>query len=196
MKKITCFCGNSFDIEFNEYINLLENPEISDQIINNNFMVFTCPVCNKKLTPEFTTIIHDNKLDITMIPEIDRDRLLANKLIITTLQVVVGFPELQEKFLIRKYDFDDRIIEIIKLFLLEKIDSNIETNILFHNFVNKELIFHIKGLKMDEIGISKIPINIYNNIQDNLETRLQDPDIKELLKFPYRSVNTISTEVN
>jgi len=196
MKKINCFCGNIFEIEFNDNINLLENPEIADQIINNNFMVYTCPVCHKKLTPEFKTTFHDSKLNITMIPEIDRDRLLTNKLDITTPQVVVGFPELQEKLLIRKFDFDDRIIEIIKLFLLEKIDSNLETTILFHNFVNKELIFQIKGLKINETGISKIPINIYNNIQDNLENRIKDPDIKELLKFPYRSVNTISTEVN
>jgi len=196
MKKINCFCGHSFEIEFDEDINLLETPEVADQIINNDFMVYTCPVCNKKLTPEFTTTFHDSKLNITMIPEIDRDRLLSGKIILNTQQVVIGFPELQEKFIIRKFDFDDRIIEIIKLYLLEKIDSDVEITILFHNFVNNELYFYINGLKEKETAISKIPLQIYNNIKVDLDNKLKDPDIYELLSFPYRSVNTIITEVN
>ena len=172
MKKINCFCGNSFEIEFNDDINLLETPEVADQIINNDFMVYTCPVCNKKLTPEFTTTFHDSKLDITMIPEIDRDRFLAGKIILNTQQVVIGFPELQEKLKIRKFNFDDRIIEIIKLYLLEKIDSNVEINILFHNFINNELYFYINGLKEQETAISKIPLKIYNNIKFDLHNQL------------------------
>lgn len=50
-------------------------------------------------------------------------------------------------------------------------------------------------IKENETGISKIPEHIYNNISDNLEERLKDPGIKELMSLPYRSINTISTEV-
>ncbi len=196
MKKINCFCGNSFEIKFEENINLSKFPEVANQIINNNFMVYTCPLCNKKLTPEFKTTFHDGKLNITMIPEIDRDRLLTGKIILTTQQVVVGFPELQEKFIIRKFNFDDRIIEIIKLYLLEKINSKVEISILFHDFINNELVFYIRGLRVTETAISKIPLQIYNNIKDDLDNKLKNPDIIELLAFPYRSVNKISTEVN
>ena len=130
-----------------------------------------------------------------MLPERERDSLLAGKVNIESKQIVVGFQELREKFLIQKYNYDDRIIELIKLFLLEKTDTGLDIRILFTKKENGGLVFHIYGLKEGETGISKIPESIYNSISSNLEERMKEPGISELLSLPYRSVNTISTEV-
>ncbi len=195
MKKINCYCGASFEIDYKDKIDLQENPEIINDILNNKFMEYNCPVCSKVLRPEYKTVFLDKNTDLTLIPEIERHSFLAGKILIKTKQVVVGFQELREKFLILKFKFDDRIIELIKLYLLDKMDSNHEVDILFSNMENEQLIFHIYGLKDNETGISKIPEHIYNKIKDTLEERLKVPGINELLALPYRSVNTISTEV-
>jgi CpXC protein len=195
LKKINCHCGTSFDIETKEKIDLTVNPEVVDQIINNSFMEYNCPVCEKILQHEYRINLYNEEIDLTMIPEIERDSLLAGSIDIKDKQVVVGFQELREKFIIRKFSYDDRIIELIKLYIMEKINSTLDINILFTNMENENLIFHIYGLKEKETGISKIPEHIYNNIYDNLEDRLKTPGINDLLSLPYRSVNKIITEV-
>ncbi len=195
MKKIYCYCGNVFEADIQDEINLLDNPKIVDQIINNNFMEFKCPACGKVFKPEYKIRFYNDNIDLMMIPEIDRDSLLAGSISIESKQVVVGFQELREKFIILKYNYDDRIIELIKLYLLEKTNSKPDIKILFTKKENELLVFNIYGLKEGETGISKIPESIYNNISSNLEERLKEPDIEEFLSLPYRSINKISTEV-
>ncbi len=195
MTKIDCYCGTSFEVDIKTEINLLENPEIEVQILNNNFMEFKCPGCDKILKPEYKTRFYSDDMDILMIPEIDRDSLLAGKIKIESKQIVVGFQELREKLYIKKHHYDDRIIELIKLFLLEKTNTKLDIKIIFTKKEKDDLVFHIYGLKEGETGISKIPESIYNSIGSNLVERMKDPGIMELLSLPYRSVNTISTEV-
>ncbi len=196
MKKIYCYCGNVFEADIQDEINLLDNPKIVDQIINNNFMEFKCPACDKVFKPEYKIRFYNDNIDLMMIPEIERDSLLAGSISIESKQVVVGFQELREKFIILKYHYDDRIIELIKLYLLEKTNSKPDIKILFTKKENELLVFNIYGLKEGETGISKIPESIYNSISSNLEERLKEPDIEEFLSLPYRSINKISTEVH
>ena len=196
MKILTCFCGTSFEIDLENKIELSKKPEISDLILENKFLVYKCPSCSKILKPEYKLEFFGENPSLTMIPEIERDSFLAGNIELQTEQVVVGYPELREKFIIQKLSFDDRIIELIKLYILKKINSNLDIRILFSNVENNNLIFHILGLKEKETGISKIPEHIYNSINENLKERLKDPEISGLLSLPYRSVNKISTEVN
>lgn len=195
MRKIDCNCGMSFEVDIENKINISENPETVDKVINNSFMEFKCPSCDKILKPEYRIRFYGDDMDITMIPEIERDSFLAGKAKIESKQIVVGFQELREKFIIQKHNYDDRIIELIKLFLLKKADTGLDIKILFIKKEDCCLVFHIYGLKEEETGISKIPESIYNSISSNLEERMKEPEISELLSLPYRSVNTISTEV-
>ena len=196
MKYIDCYCGTSFEVDIKDEINLSENPEIIDQILNNNFMEFMCPACDKVLKPEYRIRFYNDNIDLMMIPEIERDRLLAGNIEIQSKQVVVGFQELREKFILLKYEYDDKIIELIKLYLLEKTDTKLDIKIIFTKKEKEVLIFNIYGLREGETGVSKIPESIYNSICNNLDERLKEPGIEELLSLPYRSVNTISTEVD
>lgn len=195
MKKIHCYCSTSFEIELIDKIDLETHPEIINLILYNKFMEYSCPSCKRLLRPEFRIELSDKNTSLTMIPEIERHSLLAGNVLLNTKQVVVGFQELRENFIIKKYLFDERIIELIKLYILEKIKSTEEVRILFSNVENQELIFHIHGLKENETGISKIPEHIYNSIDEHLKERLMDPEIMNIMALPYRSVNKISTEV-
>jgi len=176
-------------------IDLDKTPEIINQILDNSFMSFNCTTCSKLLRPEYRIRFFNKNIDLLVIPEIERDSLLAGTIKLETKQVVVGYQELKEKFLILKFSYDDRIIELIKLYILKKINTELDVGIIFTDVKNNNLIFHIYGLKENETGISQIPDHIYNSINDNLNERLNDPVVTEILELPYRSVNKISTEV-
>ncbi len=195
MKTINCFCGASFEEDIKDKIDTDKDPIQISRILDGSFMSFTCPKCGKTLRPEFPLILYGNNIDLEFIPEIDRNRFLTGRKKTTSMQVVIGMGELKEKFLIRKYNYDDRIIELIKLYLLKKADNDLDITIMFSGKESSRIIFHIYGLKEGEMGISKLPESIYNNIENNLEDKLKDPGIAEFLSLPYRSVNTISTEV-
>ena len=195
MKKIHCYCGTSFEINIEDKIDLEKTPEIINQILDNSFMNFKCPTCKKLLRPEYRISFFNKNLDLLMIPEYERDSLLAGTIKLETNQVVVGYKELQEKFLILTFSYDDRIIELIKLYILKKINTELELRIILSDVKNNNLTFHIYGLKENETGISQIPDHIYNSINNNLNERLNHPVVSEILKLPYRSVNKIRTEV-
>lgn len=196
MKKTHCYCGTSFEINMKDKIDLEKTPEIINHILDNSFMNYNCPACSKLLRPEYRISFFNKNIDLMMIPEMERDSLLAGTIKLETKQVVVGYQELQEKFLILKFSYDDRIIELIKLYILKKINTELDVRIIFSDVKNNKLIFHIYGLKENETGISQIPDHIYNSINDNLNERLNDPVVIEILELPYRSVNKISTEVH
>jgi hypothetical protein len=195
MEKLNCYCGVSFEVETHDNINLDENPEIISKILNNHYMEYVCPSCEKILKPEYRIRVYDKNMDLAMFPEIERDSLLTGKIKITSKQIVIGYNELREKILIRELDYDDRVIELIKLYLLNKIVAKREIKIFLMEENKDNIVFHIHGIKKNETGISKIPKHIYNNISNNIEERMKEPAIKELLSFPYRSINTIRTEV-
>ena len=60
----------------------------------------------------------------------------------------------------------------------------------------KQIVVCFKELKENETGISQVPDHIYNSINDNLNDRLCNPVVIEILEQPNRSVNKISTEVH
>ena len=195
MEKLNCYCGKSFEIEINKTIELDKDSIITDQILNNKFMEYHCPSCNKILRPEFRINFIGNGIDLTMIPEIERDSYLAGTNKQKAKQIVIGFQELREKIIIHNLNFNERTIELIKLYLLKKTNSKPDIKIFFENLKNDYLIFYIYGLKENETGISKLPKHIYTTIDENLEERLKDREIKELLDLPYISINKIIPEV-
>ncbi len=195
MKTINCFCGASFDEDVKDQIDLNDEPELIKSILDGSFMSFECPKCGKTLRPEFHVKFRGDNIDLEIIPEIERDSFLAGRIESTAAQVVIGMAELREKLLIMEYGYDDRIIELVKLYLLKKAGDKQNITILFAGKEHSAIIFHIYGLKEGETGISKLPESIYNNLEENLEEKLREPGIAEFLSLPYRSINTINTEV-
>jgi hypothetical protein len=197
-KTLTCYCEHTFEVEIPEYIDLEATPEIEEHILNGSFMTFTCTHCGKILKPEFPVHIVDAQrgIDIFMIPEAERQRYLSGKHEHPqTGRIVIGYRELVEKFVLMKHELDDRVIEIIKMYLLKKAGGNEGVTAYFHTLEDDKLVFHIHGLKKDEVGVVKVPRTFYQSTASELEAELEkeerDEDIEEIVKEPYVSVNKL-----
>ena len=122
-RHIACFCENSFDAEIPESADLAGDPGVQQLILGGDFMAVSCPSCGKRLTPEFpfrlTGVMKVG--EIFLVPEADRAAFTRGRLdydVGKPGRIVVGFQELAEKVLICTRGLDDRVIEIMKYYLL------------------------------------------------------------------------------
>ena len=90
-------------------------------------------------------------------------------------------------------ELDVRALETIKLFLLQK--SGLEdVQILFDHREEGKLIFHIMGLKEDEVAITAIPEELYRKTLDSIDERAANEEFAYLYTPPYISINKIRAE--
>lgn len=195
MIKIPCHCGNIIESDLNTEINLASEPDIYAKIIEGEFLSFKCPNCGNKLKTEISLHLFDKEkqLDIQFIPELDRSNFLSGQIKPEAECIAIGYRELVEKIIIAGAKLDDRIIEIIKFRLLEKADTE-NLSIYFSEIDDENLIFHIHGLKPDQVGISKIPLSAYRKLEAEIDKLLENKDIKLFTDGPYVSVSQIYLE--
>ena len=163
MKKITCYCEETFDADIPDEVDLDKNPEAMTAIISGDFMSATCPRCGKVLKPEypFKLFSSSKKINLYFIPELDRSPYLLGKLeydIGTPGRVVIGYRELVEKINIYKEKLDDRVIETIKYYLMKKAietsnNADSDIDVYFHEKKPGVYIFHIEGLKKEGFAV-------------------------------------------
>ncbi len=125
-RRIVCFCEHSFDADIPLSIDLGKEPEVEQAIISGEFLNIRCPNCGKVLKPEFPVFIDDPQAEnsIFFVPELDRGMYFRGALSYSLREanrVAIGYEELVEKFLIKRHNLDDRVVEIVKYFLLSKI---------------------------------------------------------------------------
>ncbi len=206
-KRLVCMCENEFEIELKDTVDLEKEPEVEEQIIQGSYMTYRCPKCGKLLKPEFPFRIVDRRkgIDIFFIPELDRGAFSRKKLsydIGSPVRVVIGFPELIEKLTVLREKLDDRAVEAIKMYLLERaVSENMEEEaerelipkIWFDRREDQQLIFKIEGLKKDSVGITRISMGTYDKILKGL-AKSKDRAINLIISPPYVSVNKLNWE--
>ncbi|MDC7225633.1 MAG: CpXC domain-containing protein [Spirochaetales bacterium] len=195
MIKIPCHCGNIIESDMNTEIDLASTPEIYARIIDGTFMTFSCPQCGNELKTEVELHLFDKgeDFDIQFLPELERANFLSGGITATSKRIAIGYNELVEKTIIAGTKLDDRIIEIIKFRMLEKADKD-NLSITFNSVEGSDLVFHIAGLKPDQIGISHIPMSVYQNLENKIDELLVDDDIKLFTDGPYVSVSRVYLE--
>jgi len=200
MQTVTCVCDEQLEIDPPSDLDLDENPEAVQEILEGRFMVYPCPKCGTDLKLEFPFRVRSlsRNLDCFFIPEKNRSDLLGGSLpfsISDSSQCVVGYPELVEKITLRDCGLDEKAVEVIKYHLLvralESSESDSNVRILFAGKRGNDLVFHIVGLRDDEVGVSKIPETMYKKAEGNLSTSLKDETLSALLEPPYISINKI-----
>lgn len=169
--QVPCSCYAAVPFEYDEVIDLAENPEAANNIMAGNFMTVTCPKCGKLLHQEFPFALkHEaKKIDIFFLPERMRDDYLMGKskyIHKKVDRIVIGFPELAEKLKIINEGLDDIVVEAVKYYLVSKLeaDNESETEIrAFFEYLDESgnLIFRLQGIKENEVGMFTLPKSFY-----------------------------------
>jgi hypothetical protein len=199
-RHIACFCENTFDAQVPESADLAEDPEVEAQILGGDFMAVSCPVCGKRLTPEYPFRLTGVKRigELFLVPEAHRHAYLRGKLeyaVGTPARVVVGFAELAEKVLIFSRGLDDRVIEIMKYYLLtgpaggSGLDAEGDVTLLYRGEEGDKHLFHILGMKKDgEVGVARLGRPVYDKIAADVETRVKEEPFRDFCEPPWVSL--------
>jgi hypothetical protein len=202
-RQLVCFCEHSFEAEVPERVDLAENPEVEDQILSGEFLAVRCPACGKVLKPEFPVFVRDAQAErtILLVPELDRAAFFRGRLsygLGDASRVAIGYEELAEKFLIKRAGLDDRVVELIKYYLLRKLlddfEGDQEVRLLFSRMEGQTLVFNALGLKQGEVGVLRVPADTLHKAEAQLEQKLGQEPLGELLRGPYVSVNKLYAE--
>jgi len=193
---IRCFCENQIEFEFSDMVVLSD--EVIESILCGDFMSVTCTFCGRVLKPEFPVHLEskDNKYSLFFIPENKRNQYLAGNISVhpAITRVVIGYHELVEKITIFKNNLDDRVIETIKYYFLEKAREEVTISIFLHEIGKSDLVFHIHGLKQKEIGITKINRSLYEKISKEIDKKEGQSPYSQFLSPPYVSIQNITLE--
>lgn len=198
--KITCLCDTENEIDIPAEFDADADPTVIGKILDGSFLTFTCKSCGKKLKPEAPVRIVSaaGKFDLFLVPEEERISYLNGKTAYragtaagVTSRIVIGFPELVEKLKVIEAGLDDRAVEVIKYYLLLKADeTHPDTEILlyFHERRDDKLVFHVHGLKADEVGVMNVPFQNYVQVVASLGSLAPDDPAADIIKLPYVSV--------
>ncbi|HET6449689.1 MAG TPA: CpXC domain-containing protein [Spirochaetia bacterium] len=201
-RRIACFCETTFDAEIPERADLAADPEIEQLILDGTFMAVTCPACGKRLTPEYPFRLTGVKPwgEVVMVPEVDRVAFLRGALdyVGSPGRVVVGFPELSEKVLLAGAGRDDRVIEIMKYYLLtgsersEPQESAEEVRVIYRGEEAGRHLFAIMGLREGEVGMARLADELYGRIASDVERRVAEDPFQDFCTPPWVSLRRVT----
>jgi hypothetical protein len=202
-RHIACFCETTFDADLPTTADMAADPEIEQIILDGSFMSVTCPACGRRLTPEYPFHLTGvNAIgDIFLVPEVDRGAYDRGTLEYETGdpgRIAVGFPELQEKVLIAGLALDDRVIEIMKYYLLTgstpatEGEQEKEVGIVYRGRESGRHVFNIIGMKEGEVGIARLADELYARIASDVETRVEQDPFRDFCAGPWVSLRRIA----
>jgi hypothetical protein len=207
-KSITCFCENTFEAVIPQSVDLSQETHVVSQVLSGDFMSVSCPLCGKRLTPEYPCAFLGLKegRDLYFIPEMDRAAYTRGKLpydIGKPWRVAIGYAELAEKIRMITQGLDDRVVEIMKFLLLSRStetpsvpgsaqEGDGEIEVEFSGQSGDALEFHIKGLRKGEVAVARLKRDLYAKIEADVEKRVKEEPYKEFCVPPYVSLRQLS----
>jgi hypothetical protein len=202
-RKLVCLCEYEFEEDIPESVDLSKEPKLEQAILAGDFLTSRCPNCGKLLKPEFPVLIRDPASEVTLyfVPELDRGPFYRGALsypIGEVTRVAIGYDELVEKFLIKRAGLDDRVVEVLKYYLLQKAleraSEEGDVRILFAALEPQSLVFHAHGLKDGEVGVLRVSRQMAEKAAAQLEDKRRQDPFAQILDGPYVSVNKLMTE--
>jgi len=200
-KTIPCYCENKVEIDVPTEVDIAESAGVAEAIREGRFLSVTCPKCGKLLKPEFPVRIIDSAkgIEIFLIPELERGSFLLGRSQYTVKdidggRIVIGYAELVEKLAIFDAGLDDRAIEVIKYYMSQKVDDDANLEIYFRSREGGKLVFHILGLRDNEVGVSNIAFAVYETVVRELPEKIKEEPFDFLLAPPYVSFKKVSKE--
>jgi hypothetical protein len=200
-RKLVCFCEHEFESEVPDEVDLSREPEARQAILSGDFQTIRCPSCGKALKPEFPVTVREPGQSLFLVPELDRVAFYRGTLsypVAEVDRVAIGYDELVEKLRIREAGLDDRVVEVLKYYLLQKVlehyEGEAEVRLLFSGLEPAGLVFHAHGLRDKEVGVLRVSRQMAEKAAAQLEEKLREEPFDQILAGPYVSVNKLATE--
>ena len=201
--RIACFCETTFDAEIPSVADLSHDPEVGELILDGSFMSVTCPACGKRLSPEFPFRLTGVAAvgDIFLVPEADRAAFARGRVDYLNPmpgRVAVGYPELAEKVLIFGLGLDDRVIEIMKYYLLtgpamaEAPHGGRDVAAFYKGVEADRHVFNIHGMKEGEVGVARLAQEFYSRVASDIDRRLQEEPFCDFCVAPWVSLKRMA----
>jgi CpXC protein len=136
LRDITCTCGHRFGALLADSVNEARMPDVRQEILDGTFHRVTCPGCDRRMTIEKSFLyVNFQRNSITKVmPRQDRhlwkqasaDLNRSTEAIPEALspagnrklRVVFGLAELREKLVAEDAGLDDRLVELLKVFVI------------------------------------------------------------------------------
>jgi len=189
--EIHCHCGTAINPPWKEEMEL--NEEVMKDILEGSFLEISCPDCHTVLKPEVKILLKDKDSRIQWIPEVSRLSYLTGSEGIDpqATDVAIGYRELQELIRLRQSQLDRALIEGIKYQILKKVEEDQEVNVFFEKQKEHELVFHLEGLKEGEVGILRIPLQVYTKMAADRPSLEKEYPYTLIFQGPYPSVHNL-----
>lgn len=135
---VTCTCGSSFRANLARSVNAGRTPAVREQILRGEFHRVICSTCGRRNAAEppffytdlsrnavyfvrprgerFTHRDHSKRLDLAAA-DVPADLASSD---VRQLRVLYGLDELREKLVAQNAGIDDRVVELLKIFLLQE----------------------------------------------------------------------------
>ncbi|HEQ71659.1 MAG TPA: hypothetical protein ENN69_04145 [Spirochaetia bacterium] len=203
MAEITCMCEHKFTADIPAEVDIGAAPALLEEISDGSFMNVTCPACGTVLKPEFRVHITNSRTgwDIDFIPELERREYLKHIPAADPSSVrrtVIGYPELVEKIACFKDGLSDQVVEYLKYFIFSKVFDTTENDekdvtVYYYEKRGTDLVYHIHGLKEDEVALFKIADSTYKKALKDINTHMEEEPFNEFLIPPYVSLSRLSS---
>lgn len=205
MRKVVCMCETSFEADLPEEIDLDAEPGRIDEILAGTFFQVSCPNCAAILKPELSVRLVSRKrhLDIQVLPELERlSYHLGEASFPKGAEILIGYAELFERARIIADGLDPSAIEIIKYYLCLKAEEgapeSADLSVSFAGLQDdgkggkgQRLLFHITGIREDEIAVLPIGKDYYERILKEMPETMKKEPFTAIFAGPYRSIRML-----
>ena len=191
MEELACpQCGHKHMLRKYKRINVTEKAGLKEDILKNRLFVFRCEKCNylAPLTYECHYTDSKRKLNIYMAPEVteETEQTLRdlNEKVEGTKRLVDNINDLKEKIMIRENHMDDRVVELVKIMVINQIKKEMKDdtlmNILF-DYHEGEMFFLVF---FEKKGVGKIPFSLdhYRQIERQYRMGILDHSRDDFMK--------------
>ena len=184
-EKITCpACGHTQDFTIWLSLNADLDPDAKLRLMGGSLFDFECGRCGHRTNVNYNILYHDmtNRVMVNYVDEASVEKALAQMEEAERMyggamagyrrRIVTDQNALREKAIIFDMGLDDRVIEIIKLFLLSNAreqapDANIE--MMYFRTEDGRYVMDFIG---DRILSAEVPAHLYEEIRNNFADRL------------------------
>ena len=204
IESVTCpGCGKEADFTVWDSVNITLDPDLREKVLTGDLFKFTCPECGHTTIVNYPVLYHDmeNKIMIYFVmseegyqaaydactfsgfPETEDNKDILKSFQENThdylYRIVFTQNSLREKINIFDRGKDDRILELMKVFMggsLQKQQPDLMAFSLYYGYDFNEEFCVVLG-KDGILGTVKLPQDMYDQLSESLKDKL--PDIKD-----------------